>query len=417
MSELPAGYIELLYIRGIGAQYIDLDYIPDQDTRFVAKARVEKYTTSQLLGARTASASNAFNVLASSDAGGRDDWNAEATSFTITANELWEIDKNKNVTTINGVSVNHSVATFSCSVSMYLFAVNNNGALMDTTCASASFYMAKVYSGDDLKRDMIPCIDPWGNIGMYDLVDKKFHGNAGSGEFLPGPRKVSLPDQYAQLEYIESDGATYVDLGFAPDYKTRMICDYKFQDTTEEQTIAMARKSASAQIFGVFHNTSGWNYGYGSNKTQGATANTITDHILLDANKRTAIINGTALATLAESTFTAPVNLMLFARNTNGTINNYAKARCWFCECYDNGICIRQLIPAMDLFLGICGFYDMITGDFYMGNQVSGLTGGPEVALEEPSGGGKSVFVNIDGIWQPISGVSVTSILDQSILM
>lgn len=54
-------------------------------------------------------------------------------------------------------------------------------------------YSFKIYNGitgdpasSILVRDFVPCKNPSGTVGMYDLVEKKFYGNNGSGSFTAG---------------------------------------------------------------------------------------------------------------------------------------------------------------------------------------------------------------------------------------
>ena len=42
----------------------------------------------------------------------------------------------------------------------------------------------KLYNGATLVRDLVPCINASGEIGMYDIVNQKFYGNAGTGSFV-----------------------------------------------------------------------------------------------------------------------------------------------------------------------------------------------------------------------------------------
>lgn len=47
------------------------------------------------------------------------------------------------------------------------------------------FNMIDVATGEKI-RDYIPCINPEGKVGMYDLVSKAFFANVGSGTFTAG---------------------------------------------------------------------------------------------------------------------------------------------------------------------------------------------------------------------------------------
>lgn len=53
---------------------------------------------------------------------------------------------------------------------------------------SAKLYSAQIYfNGTTLTRDFVPCINPSGAVGLYDLVGSKFYGNAGTGVLSAGP--------------------------------------------------------------------------------------------------------------------------------------------------------------------------------------------------------------------------------------
>ena len=60
---------------------------------------------------------------------------------------------------------------------------------------TAKYRGCKIYDNGTLVRDMIPCKDPDGNIGMYDTVNAVFYGNAGTGEFVAG----EIADTTAEL--------------------------------------------------------------------------------------------------------------------------------------------------------------------------------------------------------------------------
>lgn len=186
---LPTGYTEVQYILGTGSQYLNTDVKPNQNTRLVADFEVLSWPSSQFLGARTGVANTAFNILVANATSGRDDWNTSVISFT-SGDARWKIDKNKNTTTINNSVTTHATGSFSCPVPIYLFAVNNNGSLMATGCAGAKCYSCKIYDNDALIRNYIPCINPDSEVGLYDMVNSKFYGNAGTGVFTAGPEVV-----------------------------------------------------------------------------------------------------------------------------------------------------------------------------------------------------------------------------------
>lgn len=52
--------------------------------------------------------------------------------------------------------------------------------------ARGKLYSAKIYDGNTLVRNFIPCKNPDGVIGMWDDVNSVFYGNAGTGSFAAG---------------------------------------------------------------------------------------------------------------------------------------------------------------------------------------------------------------------------------------
>lgn len=182
---LPNGYTELEYIQSSGTQYIDTDFSPNQDTRVVCKAQYTDISGSFcLFGARYSVSERRYDFLVT----GKQffsEYNSNSGSYTTlpATTDVLEIDKNKNVTTINGAShSSHNYATFQEPCNMLLFAENTNNS--PHLQAKAKIYYFKIYDNGTLIRDYVPCVDPGGNIGLYDLVNKKFYGNAGSGVFI-----------------------------------------------------------------------------------------------------------------------------------------------------------------------------------------------------------------------------------------
>ena len=50
----------------------------------------------------------------------------------------------------------------------------------------------------------MPCKDPSGNVGLYDLVGGQFYGNSGTGVFAAGP-EAETPPPVNTYEWQETD--------------------------------------------------------------------------------------------------------------------------------------------------------------------------------------------------------------------
>ena len=185
---LPKGFKRLEYIQSSGTQYIDSGFVPNQDTRVYAECVLATASSTQaLFGCRVSSSSRQYQFVTQGGAY-RTDYNTTITNLSAASfgTAKFTVDKNKNVTYLNGTSVaTHTYASFTCPGNMYIFATNNNGALYAN--ASAKLYCMKVYDNGTLIRDFIPCQNASGAVGLWDDVNGVFYGNAGTGAFTAGP--------------------------------------------------------------------------------------------------------------------------------------------------------------------------------------------------------------------------------------
>ena len=91
------------------------------------------------------------------------------------------VDKNKNVCTFNDDTITNTSSVATASANMFLLALNNAGSAQ--YFLNAKLYSCDIYDNDVLVRDFVPCKNPSGVIGLYDVVNGVFYQNAGTGEF------------------------------------------------------------------------------------------------------------------------------------------------------------------------------------------------------------------------------------------
>lgn len=198
---LPRDYTKLAYLESTGTQYIDTGFVPNQDTRVLARMLMIPNSTSIFaFGARISTTSNNFCFVTSASNAYVTGYNNENKSLTSNYNKTvpFVVDKNKNVTMIDGdIAYTAPTATFTAPKSMTLFAVNNNGTINK---GSVRFYYCKIYDNGTLVRDYIPVKNADGVYGMYDLVNDVFYGNLGTGTFL-GVELVTSVGQVIDFKY------------------------------------------------------------------------------------------------------------------------------------------------------------------------------------------------------------------------
>ena len=74
-------------------------------------------------------------------------------------------------------------------------------------------------------------------VGLYDVISKTFFGNAGTGNFYE-----SIPDEYQEVEYIESNGndsgtGQHIDTGYCPQQNDRIRINMTFTPLISSSSI------------------------------------------------------------------------------------------------------------------------------------------------------------------------------------
>ena len=179
---LPSGYKRLDYIETTGTQYIDTGFILNQDSRIVCEYMYKG--GNGVYGARNTVATRNFSMrvinnlwqMGYGDGVGSGKIKSDTTNWHTA-------DQNKNTLYVDGELVTtRDYVQFSTPKAMAIGAIRAGSVYY----GEGLYRGCQVYDNGTLVRDFIPCKDPNGNIGMYDTVNAKFYGNAGSGEFVAG---------------------------------------------------------------------------------------------------------------------------------------------------------------------------------------------------------------------------------------
>ena len=381
-SRLPEGYTEVQYIQSSGTQWINTGFKPNQNTRAALTVDAKPSTAAAwLFGARNGNTDRTFGLL-SFNSQYRSDYNNSTEEYsTVTPSGKFTVDKDKNVTKFNGtIGVTARSGVFQCTYPLFLFANNNAG----TAAGFGSFklYVCQLYDNGNLIRDFVPCIDPAGAVGLYDLVGGKFYGNAGTGVFLAGPPRATLPEGYAQLEYIQSSGAQWIDTWFTPDQDTRIIYDCERLSTVSaEHFFGVRTGNAAKEAFCFYIYNSGWRYAY--NNYVAAGNGPSTGRYAFDANKNVMTINGNMTLKSTYAKFKASATATLFSMRSVNSGISYGSHKLFSCQIYNNGTLTRNFIPCKDP-TGAVGLYDLIGQKFYGNAGTSSFTAGPVVTWDAP---------------------------------
>lgn len=175
---------------------------------------------------------------------------------------------------------------------------------------------------------------------------------------------VSLPAGYTKIEYLESDGNSYIDTGFKPNQDTRVLMEASLLSLDGDQYFYGAKDSGSTQSFVGAYSDGAVTFGYANSFPSAALDLQIEEKIVIDQNCEKGFVNGELVATANTTTFQTPCSLYLCARNNDGEISKVTKARLYSCQIYDNGTLVRDFIPAMNA-SGKAGLYDLKNDVWY----------------------------------------------------
>lgn len=131
---LPSGFTRLAFITSTGTQCIDTGFKPNQDTRVVCDVDwAPASTASWLFGCRTSNTTETYNFLTYTNKY-RSDYNATTSGAetSSTPSGRFIIDKDKNITKIDGVVVN------TLTYASFHYKHNTMGTAADEWCRSVS---------------------------------------------------------------------------------------------------------------------------------------------------------------------------------------------------------------------------------------------------------------------------------------
>ena len=182
IREIPIEYMKVDYIQSDGNQYIDTNLIGNQNTKFEISIVPTVLTdVRHILGSiKNSSEAISFNISTSSNATSR--WGSDSIkqSSGLTENNSYVISVSED-----GYYINNNLwweptqSDFTTTGNMYLFGTNGS-----TTRFAGKIYYCKIWSGNDLVRNLIPCFRKSDNeVGLYDLINNVFYTNKGTGVF------------------------------------------------------------------------------------------------------------------------------------------------------------------------------------------------------------------------------------------
>lgn len=192
-----------------------------------------------------------------------------------------------------------------------------------------------------------------------------------------------LPSEYDQLDYLESDAASVINIPFYPSNLTRVITKFSGLSNTDTTWVFGTRVGSVNNEFG-FYATTGYRDAFDNNR-QVLSGYDLTNGIILDKNKEISTINNTYTLTHPSKTFTCQNTLSIFALNNNGSIMTAPSAiKMYYFIIYENDVLVYNLIPAKRKSDDVLGMYDIIGNQFYTNQGTGTFTYGSIANVPNP---------------------------------
>lgn len=198
----PNKYEVLEYIESTGTQYIDTGIASANDVGIECTFYKNNTADTVVMGSRGSSSSNTRVYINPSNNYFNMSWNGINNTISGTSSYLGKVVTaslnlyNSRERVVDGTRYSNITETLGANTNNIIIcaASYTGGVNLQSSCR---IYGAKVTKGSSLVRDFIPAKDnTTGEAGLYDLVDKKFYTNAGTGAFTAEAAITNTNDRY-----------------------------------------------------------------------------------------------------------------------------------------------------------------------------------------------------------------------------
>ena len=358
------------YIESSGTQYIDTGFKHNQNTRVVMHVKPTSVTSNAWLfegrASQGSSMSKGIFFFYSSDKKWNVDYTTTRSAFSgISATDELFIDYNKNVCTINGVSVTNTAKTFQSTSNLVLLADNSGGTI--SGYIKAKLYSCKIYDNGTLIRDYVPAVDQNNVACLYDKVESKYYYNKGSGAFTYGE------NVYKVVEYIRGTGTQYIKTGVIPTNHIKL--EVKVDTANGHFFSGVTGGSGRCGLYALTNGNIDVGFGTGY---FGGVATGVSYPATIVLQNGSLIVNDKNYSFTSQSAFTSPAPLSLFAEGADT-----ASGTLYYSKIYLANELVRDFVPVIDSYnVGL--LYDTLNGVPYYNAGSGKFTNGQVVTEEEP---------------------------------
>lgn len=413
MARIPDTYQEVEYLRGTGTQYIRTSYFATGNTSIKIKFRVNELAGQGIFGSRdTTTPTNAYLMWGAGAGFWRAQYGSQNFVSEIERDTEWHTwEQRQNVCFLdNKLFHTFEKQSFQNTYEQLLFGIGGNtSTLSGLYVGKDDIGIVEYWENNELTMQLIPCYRKSDKTaGYYDTVFKEFLPNAGTGKFEVGPdvnkpelrmmywKGERLPNEYQELEYIESTGTQYIDTGWFPkstnlevsfkimalqSMATSSICGDENANYTNARwlfTLYGQRNDwQQYPLIGTWNNTSGSGYHISTpkNKIVSATIkynNGVTTCLSSEGDNWT--------HTQPDDVITNHTGTLKLFQNTS---TQKSAIRMYEYTIKDNGVLVRDFKPCYRKSDNVVGMFDTVGGKFYINSGTGVFKKGAYVSLPD----------------------------------
>ena len=193
----------------------------------------------------------------------------------------------------------------------------------------------------------------------------------------------NIPVGYTELEYIQSSGTQYINTGVSGNATIKITAQASTIKGSSQALLSSTPAAQGGTWFGEFTTNQKWGIGSGNGLTTIDPTTKMTAEITFDGSGCSGTVNGESItrsATITQGGWT-------IGAGVSGTTLNYPfSGKVWSCKITQDGVVVRNFIPAKRNSDNEIGMYDIVSDAFFTNSGTGTFIAGPEARPVLPEG-------------------------------
>ncbi len=193
-----------------------------------------------------------------------------------------------------------------------------------------------------------------------------------------------LPTGYTQLEYLESTGTQYIDMGITVKANTLAEFEYQFKEFSGSNYVFGQVAGSALSAFGYRASSVGmWWF---NRRNQIADVSDLLKHKVVYNTNGKAYRDNELVATRGTFAGTNNLTILLFAERSDNNHIYKGKVKIYYFILKEGSNTVRNFIPARRNSDDVLGMYDLVSNTFFTNAGTGTFIAGPDLNVFMPNG-------------------------------